>query len=758
MSIAFALGITPHIVLAQSTNNTTTSADAPAKQLGIITVTAERPSSLPSYLPTTIEGVSAKQLESTINATDSEDALKYLPSLLVRKRYIGDYDHAVLGSRASGTGNSARSLVFADGILLSNLLGNGANFTPRWGVVTPEEIERVDVLYGPFSAAYSGNSVGAVVDYVTKMPTQFQAHAKVSVFSQQFDLFGTHERYNGAQASASIGDRAGPWAWWINVSRLDNAGHPITFGTKLLSAGGNAANARPVTGAVAGQSQLGKDWWFTGATGQTDTVQDHAKAKLSLDLGSIARASYTLGWWKNDATRNAQPYLHDANGQPFYAGVARIDSKTYTIAPTEISISRADLEHFIHGLSVKSKAGGAFDWTLAASLYDYHRDIVRAPTIALPEAELGGAGRITDQHGTGWTTLSARGVWQASTAHTLEFGAQRDDYKLRTTVSNADDWLRGDPTTRFSGFRGNTQLESLYAQDIWRIRDDIKTVLGLRAERWHARDGVLSNATSSLPFAPRTETALSPKAAIGYAFSPEWTLKLSTGRATRFPTVSELYQGTIATNAVVNNDPNLKPEQSWTTELSAERAFASGTLRFTVFDERTRDALYSQTNVLVTPNVTNIQNVGRIETQGLEIAGQWNDVVIRGLDISASATFTDSEIVRNDKFPASVGKRQPRVPRVRANLLLSYAVTPQAQVSLGVRYSGEQFGALDNSDINSRTYFGFSPFVVADLRVRYAWSKQWSVAAGVDNLNNQKYWAFHPYPQRSFIGEIKYAY
>ena len=38
-----------------------------------------------------------------------------LPSLLVRKRYIGDYNHAILSSRASGTGNSARSAVYADG-------------------------------------------------------------------------------------------------------------------------------------------------------------------------------------------------------------------------------------------------------------------------------------------------------------------------------------------------------------------------------------------------------------------------------------------------------------------------------------------------------------------------------------------------------------------------------------------------------------------------------------------------------------------
>ena len=73
-----------------------------------------------------MEGVTGQQVEQTVNATDSEDALKYFPSLLVRKRYVGDYNHAVLSSRASGTGNSARSAVYADGILLSNYLGNGA--------------------------------------------------------------------------------------------------------------------------------------------------------------------------------------------------------------------------------------------------------------------------------------------------------------------------------------------------------------------------------------------------------------------------------------------------------------------------------------------------------------------------------------------------------------------------------------------------------------------------------------------------------
>lgn len=153
----------PLVTLAQAP--TTTAADVSTKALGVVTIVSSgQPTSLPTQIPTTMEGITGEQLARTTNATDSEDALKYFPSILVRKRYIGDYNHAVLSSRASGTGNSARSAVYADGILLSNYLGNGATFAPRWGLVTPEEIARVDVMYGPFSAAYPGNSVGAVVD------------------------------------------------------------------------------------------------------------------------------------------------------------------------------------------------------------------------------------------------------------------------------------------------------------------------------------------------------------------------------------------------------------------------------------------------------------------------------------------------------------------------------------------------------------------------------------------------------------------
>jgi iron complex outermembrane receptor protein len=40
--------------------------------------------------------------------------------------------------------------------------------------------------------------------------------------------------------------------------------------------------------------------------------------------------------------------------------------------------------------------------------------------------------------------------------------------------------------------------------------------------------------------------------------------------------------------------------------------------------------------------------------------------------------------------------------------------------------------------------------------VTYRIDRQWAAAFGIDNLNNYKYWNFHPYPQRTWVAELKW--
>ncbi|MDP2809532.1 MAG: Plug domain-containing protein, partial [Rhodocyclaceae bacterium] len=113
--------------------------------LSEMTVYGERPAAFKN-ITTSTEAATKALIEST-NVINTEDALKYLPSIQIRKRYIGDRN-AIVSSRNSGTIESARSLVYADNVLVSNLLGNSFAYAPRWWFVSPQEIERIDVSYG----------------------------------------------------------------------------------------------------------------------------------------------------------------------------------------------------------------------------------------------------------------------------------------------------------------------------------------------------------------------------------------------------------------------------------------------------------------------------------------------------------------------------------------------------------------------------------------------------------------------------------
>lgn len=731
--------------------------DTPAElTLGEVVISAAQQSSpVPPSTPAVTEGVTAETMADSINVVNTEDALKYLPSLQVRKRFIGD-TNGILATRSAGTLMSARSLVYGDDLLLSNLLGNSYAYPPRWGLVTAEETARIDVIYGPFSALYPGNAAGAVVLMSTRMPERLEAHVNAQAFTQHFKRYGTDDDYAGHQLAAAIGSRTGAWSWWFNANRLDNEGQPMSFATQALSTKAAAAGDVAVSGARTDTDPSGKSRVVLGATSITHTVQDHAKLKLAYDFSPTVRATYTLGLWQNDADSAVESYLRDAAGNPVYSGNVNIGGKQYKLGQTALNPNRSEAEHWLQGLALKTATGGTWDGEAVVSVYDYSKDLSRSPTTALPDAEHGGAGQITDMQGTGWTALDLRGIWRPAGgpgAHEVSFGYHRDHYKLRTLVSDTSDWLGGGAEARNSAFTGDTETSALYAQEVWKFHPQWSAIVGGRWEQWEAYNGSRADAATTVPYADRKERFFSPKLALTFQPASEWSLRASLARAYRMPTVAELYQGRISVDSIVNNDPGLKPEKVLSGELSAERDLGNGLVRVSLFQENVKDALYSQTDVAT--KVTNIQNVDEIRTRGVELAYQGMDVGVRGLDLAASLTYADSRILSDRRNPEAEGKWQPRVPDWRASASATWRASDRLSYAVGARYSGRQFGTLDNSDVNGDTYGGVGRFFVVDARVRYKPAKAWSMALGVDNLNNAKYYVSHPYPQRTWVAEVK---
>lgn len=742
---------------------------------------------VPLAVMATSESVTATQIAESINAVTTGAVLNYLPSVHVRERYIGDRN-GILVMRVNSSTSSAQTTVYADDLLLSNFLNNSFSTPPRWAMVAPAEIDRVDVVYGPFSALYPGNSAGGVVLIATHMPERFEAHVGVDAMSQDFKLYGTERRFHGSHRNAAIGNKAGAWSYWLTADHLANRGQPQTFGAAMKAAPAGTAAYTAVSGGYRDTDTGGNARLIASAIGADRTVQDNAKLKLAYQITPSLRAMYTLGLWQNTSNTEVSAYLRDDAGNAVYnttpAGATRYvkfagDTAYYTLAAT--SPGHAESRHLMHGLSLMSRTRGSWDWEAVASLYTQQRDHTRsaANNASLYDSGTGATrpgGTITVADGTGWHTLDLRAEWRPGgeprSAHVLSFGYHTDRYSLRTATSGvAGDWLYGSAAaTPNSNSYGKTETGALYLQDAWQVAPAWKLVAGARAEHWRAFDGSNYNLANSAQFrqfdyARRSRSDISPKLAASFAPGLDWAFRASLGKAVRYPTVAEIFQVISLPNNVKQNDPNLKPERVVSGELVAERAYSGAMLRMSLFWERKSDALISQTDTTVTPTISSIQNVDQVRTHGVEAAFDARDLLLRGLDVNGSATYTDSTITANGRNPALVDTDQPRIPDWRATVVATYHPSDRLSYSLSYRFSGRQHNALYNTtagrynDVNPDVYGAVSRYSVFDAKVLYKMTRQWSAAFGINNIGSFKYFVNpNPYPQRTLFGSLKFDY
>ncbi|WP_404712698.1 TonB-dependent receptor [Sphingomonas sp. MMS24-J13] len=719
-----------------------------------ILVVAQKTQQTIENAPSSRATISADTIAATTNAVNVEDAVKYLPSLVVRKRHIGD-TQAPLATRTSGLGSSARSLIYADGALLSALIGNNnTSASPRWSLVSPQEIARIDVLYGPFSAAYPGNSIGAVVNITTRLPDRLEATVNAGTNVQTFRQYGTDKVLPAYQIGGTIGDRFGPLAVFASVDHVTSNSQPLLYVTALQPSAGSPVGQNTI-GAFSDLNRTGQPIKVVGASGFEHQAQDHLKIKAALDIMPDIRVTYVGGLFLNDTSAHAETWLtNQATGVPTYAGSLNIDGRAYTIAASAFSGGVYDYQerHWSHALSATG-TGGRFDWQLIGTLYDFAHDVQRIPTTALPDARSGGAGTITRLDGTGWKTIDAKAAWR-SDAMTISFGAHADWFELDSRRYTTADWIHGGEGTLNLQSKGKTRTAALWAQDAWKIVPALTLTLGGRYEWWKAYGGLnFPVPASPLAFDQPTISAskFSPKASLAWTATPHWTVRASFGQAYRFPTVAELYQ-VVTTPVPALPNPNLRPERALSEELAIEQHDNHGTIRLSLFNEAIRDALISQTGPLpVVPMQvgTFVQNVDRTRARGAEFAVQRADILPR-FDLLGSVTYANATTRKDTAFPAAVGKSLPSVPRWRATMVGTWRPIDQLSLSAAMRYASRSYGSVDNSDFVGNTYQGFYKYLVVDLRAALKVTEHWSLAIGVDNLNNDRYFLFHPFTQRSY--------
>jgi iron complex outermembrane recepter protein len=709
---------------------------------------------------------------AAVNAFNTEDLMKYAPNFFVRKRYSGD-SNGVPGFRGTHSSQSARTLVMVDGFVVSNFLGNSFGFAPKWGVVGPSEVRQFDIVYGPYSSRYAGNSMGGIVNITTRDPVGNEAFTTVQGFSQGYSQFATDHDFHGYSTEAGFGWKQadGPFSLRLTGRYFRNDGQPMSwYGlTPVTGAPGTA-----VTGAVIDPEQQRTAAAGTGianapgtainpifaAQSPANITQEQAKLKLGYDDGRITGQLLLAFWHNEDLQDSPECYLRDSGGNAVCEGRVTLGSQTY--AASGANWSKTLRDEFLAGVKLAAPLTDNTSARLALSTYQ----IARADGFSSNGYVAGagdGAGKLARQGPTGWYTADLT-VEHRDGPRELAVGFTTSEYRTDQTNFTLANW-RSDAGSSFSTQTfGKTRSSGAWGEARLHL-DALTLTAGIRHDAWKAFDGGLARLGSGAQagqtvqnhYATRSKDTTTPSASAEYRFADGTIAQLSLAIAQRFPTVGELFQGSLNGDGTFNVnsfDPDLKPERSHDVNLLVGRNFRPVRLTSSVFYQRVRNTIFSFTGFNQNGATTSsYKNLDLTRQYGVELIAEAHDLVVHGLDLEINAAWLDSQTLRNAAAPAAEGVQFPRIPHWRINGNVRYDITPAVQGTMGLRYASRP--NTDLFGLQRGDTFGFTSELFAlDARVNWQATPTLRVSAGVDNLTNDRAWVYHPYPQRTWLLEL----
>ena len=714
--------------------------------------------------------ISAAQLEA-ISLTTIEDALAHEPSLIVRKRFIGD-PNGVIGMRGSNMFQTTRSMVFVDGLPLHYHLQTRFRGAPRWSLVSPGEIDNVEVIYGAFSAEYSGNAMGGVVNVNTRRPLAERITFETGYFSQEYQQQNTDQIFDGYRTYASYENRVGNLGFFGSYTKMDNEGQPQTqLFTQSVS---GTASAAASSGSIAGINEFSAAGIYFADSGPESSKTDLYKAKLFYDLGRVQLRGSIAYEERTRVEDQQNNFLHDSNGNNIFDRRVEVEGQvydTYAFGRSRLQQRSQERDSLLLGAGISAELNNNWVTDAFYSQFTILDDVeVRSGNHPLADRYVADnesyRGRITEYDNTGWKILDiklATESWLDNDRQRLSLGLHYDEYRLKYIVDdyNSIEGLRdtdetdGDAGTGRADSGGRARTSALFMQYGYALGDQWDLSLGLRYEDWQAQDGFIGG-TQTLA---RSERGLSPKLSLAWEPNDTYQVRYSVAKALRFPVIEELYvNDNQGAGAAVISDPSLKPEDGVFHNLSFVQAMGSsnshkGTVRINLFYEVIDDVIFNQQ---ATNGTSTFLPVGEVTTLGTEFIWEQREIFASPLDVRLNLTRTDTEITDNVFNPNFEGKQFPRSPEWRSNLMLSYKFSDQWNMGTSVRFASDSFGELDNSDGADHVFGAQDSFLFVGTKLNWQPSKSLTLSAGVDNLFNEEAYVFHPWPGRTYHLQAKY--
>lgn len=539
-------------------------------------------------------------------------------------------------------------------------------------------IERVEVLKGPFALIFGRGGSGGIINRVQKTPlsTGFAASTVASINS-----FGAWDIE--ADVNAPLGDKA---ALRVNALYEDlNSFRDFVDGERYA--------INPYVAVDLGDWKLGLSYEYV----HDDRVTDRGVPSIATGAG--------------------QPNRPITGYRDTFFGVP--------------GVNRAGLEAHIAKLRIDGDLTDGLSWSSTLLYGDYDKYYTNVFANGAATAQTGTVALSSYIDPTRRQNFIAQSnlVWDVMTGsveHKIlvggEYGHQDSTNQRRNgTLSSSTLNLANIvyPTVSFGALARNTQSEveflSVYAQDQIAISDHFDVVVGLRYDRFEITGTDLIG--TPRPFA-RTDEKVSPR--LGLIFKPQENVSIYGSYSQSFlPRSGDQFLTMTA------SQQNLAPEKFTNLEIGAKwdiRPDLNATIALFQLD-RTNATTPDPANVLATINV------GETRTRGAELA--LTGRIMPGWQTSAAYTFQDAQLRGNDFVALG------QVPRHQLALWNRYDVNDRFGVGLGIIHQSSQFAAIRTAANTTR----LPGFTRVDAALFFKASDRVDVQLNVENLFDTRYFA-----------------
>lgn len=543
---------------------------------------------------------------------------------------------------------SAYTLVLIDGRRQNNsgdITPNGFGETSNSFMPPMSAIERIEVIRGPMSTLYGSDAMGGVVNIITRKVAQtWGASVGINHTLQEHGDYG-HTRGMNVYANGPLARDLLGLA--VRGSWFDRGPSELEF------ADGSNVSRRGAAATEGRNYNLGTRLTFT-------PHQDH---ELSLDL-ERGRQTYnnddcqlgTLDGWSGNAVAGCTSPSVQAAG---YAQELRFNRDQVVLA------HRARLGQAVLDSSLTHKATETVGRTVPGR--------IGTAWTGFPGI-VGGAPRTLESTD---LVFDTRLVMPLAQAHTFSVGAQ---------------WLDAEVVDGLATEEFSKKSWSLFAEDEWRLRENLGLTFGGRYEDHEAFGGHFS-----------------PRAYLVWNASGNWTVKGGVSEGYRVPTVNQLHDGINGASGqgtiITIGSPDLKPETSTNAEIGVYFDNLAGfNANLTVFRTDYDDMISGGTpipncwsatrpglpgcmdlgNGFTQDSFAQSINIDRAQSRGAELAARWQ--FHDSWSVSGNYTWTDTE----QKSGIDAGAPVTNQARHIANAKLDWEPSERFNFFLRGEYYGDR--------------------------------------------------------------------